>query len=31
MKKTTIKFFDIEIEKEKFHQYKRPISIKKCS
>ena len=31
MKKITIKFFDIEIEKEKFHQYKRPLSIKKCS
>ena len=31
MKKITIKFFDIEIENEKFHQYKRPISIKKCS
>ena len=27
-KKTIIKFGDIEIEKQKFHQYKRPISIK---
>ena len=29
MKKIIIKFGDIEIEKLKFHQYKRPISIKK--
>ena len=28
MEKTIIKFGDIEIEKLKFHQYKRPISIK---
>ena len=28
MKKTIIKFGDIEIEKQKFHQHKRPISIK---
>ena len=28
MEKTIIKFNDIEIEKQKFHQYKRPISIK---
>ena len=26
-KKTVIKFGDIEIEKQKFHQQKRPISI----
>ena len=25
---TIIKFGDIEIQKQKFHQYKRPISIK---
>ena len=29
MEKTIIKFEDIEIKKEKFHQHKRPISIKK--
>ena len=29
MKKTIIKFGDIEIERQKFHQRKRPISIKK--
>ena len=29
MEKTIIKFGDIEIEKQKFHQHKRPISIKK--
>ena len=28
MEKTLIKFGGIEIEKQKFHQYKRPISIK---
>ena len=28
MKKTIIKFGDIEIQKQKFHQHKRPISIK---
>ena len=28
MEKTFIKFGDIEIEKQKFHQHKRPISIK---
>ena len=28
MEKTVIKFGDIEIEKYKFHQYKRPVSIK---
>ena len=28
MKKTIIKFSDIEIEKQKFHQHKRAISIK---
>ena len=28
MGKTFIKFGDIEIEKQKFHQHKRPISIK---
>ena len=28
MKKTIIKFGDIEIERQKFHQRKRPISIK---
>ena len=27
-KKTVIKFVDIEIGKQKFHQYKRPFSIK---
>ena len=27
-KKTIIKFDDIEIQKQKFHQHKRPISIK---
>ena len=26
---TIIKFSDIEIKKQKFHQHKRPISIKK--
>ena len=32
MKKETtiVKFGDTEIEKQKFHQHKRPISIKKC-
>ena len=29
MEKTAIKFGDIDIEKQKFHQDKRPISIKK--
>ena len=29
MEKNIIKFGDIGIEKQKFHQYKRPISIKK--
>ena len=29
MEKTIIKFEDIEIEKEKFHQHKRLISIQK--
>ena len=29
MKKATIKFIDIEIEKQKFRQYKRPVSTKK--
>ena len=29
MKKSVIKFGDIEIEKQKSHQHKRPISIKK--
>ena len=29
MEKTIIKFGDIEIEKQKFHQYKRPVSTKK--
>ena len=29
MEKAIVKFCDIEIEKQKFHQYKRPISIKK--
>ena len=29
MEKTSIKFGDIEIEKQKFHEHKRPISIKK--
>ena len=28
MEKITIKFGDIEIEKTKFHQHKRPISMK---
>ena len=28
MKKPIIKFGDIEIEKQKFHQYKKPISTK---
>ena len=28
MEKTIIKCGDIEIEKQKFHQHKRPISIK---
>ena len=28
MEKTIIKFGDIEIQKQKFHQYKGPISIK---
>ena len=28
MEKTIIKFGDIEIEKQKFHQHKKPISIK---
>ena len=28
IEKAIIKFGDIEIEKQKFHQYKRPISIK---
>ena len=28
MEKTIIKFDDTEIEKQTFHQYKRPISIK---
>ena len=28
MEKTIINFGDIEIEKQKFHQHKRPISIK---
>ena len=28
MEKTMIKFGDIEIEKQKFHQHKRPTSIK---
>ena len=28
MEKAIVKFCDIEIEKQKFHQYKRPISIK---
>ena len=28
MKKTIIKFGDIEIQKQKFHQHKRPISVK---
>ena len=27
IEKKTIKFGDIEIEKQKFHQHKRPISI----
>ena len=29
MDKAIIKFGDIEIEKQKFHQNKRPISLKK--
>ena len=29
MEKTIIKFVDIEIRKQKFHQHERPISIKK--
>ena len=29
MEKTIIKFGDIEIELQTFHQHKRPISIKK--
>ena len=28
MKRSIIKFGDIEIKKQKFHQHKRPISIK---
>ena len=28
MEKTTIKFGDIEIKKQKFYRYERPISIK---
>ena len=28
MKKTILKFGDIKIEKQRFHQYKRPISMK---
>ena len=28
MEETTIKFGDIEIQKQNFHQHKRPISIK---
>ena len=28
MNKAVIKFGDIEIEKQKFHQHKKPISIK---
>ena len=28
MEKTSIKFGDIEIKKQKFYRYKRPISIK---
>ena len=28
MEKTIMKFGDIEIKKQKFHQHKRPISIK---
>ena len=31
MEKIIVKFGDIEIEKQKFHQYKRPISILKYS
>ena len=30
MEKTIIKFDGIKIPKQKFHQHKRPISIKKC-
>ena len=30
MEKIIIKFGDIEIQKQKFHQHKGPISIKKC-
>ena len=29
MKETIIKFVDIEIQKQRFHQHKGPISIKK--
>ena len=29
MEKTIIKFEDIEIQKQKFHQHQRPISMKK--
>ena len=29
MKETIIKFGDIEIQKQRFHQHKGPISIKK--
>ena len=29
MEETIIKFGDIEIQKQNFHQHKRPISIKK--
>ena len=28
MEKTILKFGDIEIKKQKFHQHKRPVSIK---
>ena len=31
MEKAVIQFNDIEIEKQKFHQHKRPISIKYSS
>ena len=30
MGKTIKKLGDIKIEKQKFHQYKRPVSIKSC-
>ena len=30
-KRTIIKFDDNEIQKQKFHQHKRPISIKNCN